>query len=111
MKADPKALKRYRSRAARVVHRAADAAHKTGVISKETMRSFDADCLTKASPITPQDIKKIREASNVSQRVFAAHLGVTPGLVSQWERGEKRPSPMARKVLAVVKRRGLSIMA
>ena len=46
-----------------------------------------------------------------SQAVFARHLNVPVSLVSQWERGEKRPSGSALKLLALVKKKGLAAIA
>ena len=42
-----------------------------------------------------------------SQSVFAAYLNVTPGLVSQWERGEKHPQGASLKLLSLVAKKGL----
>ncbi len=47
----------------------------------------------------------------MSQAVFAEHIGVTTGLVSKWECGDKKPSRMALKVLALIKAKGLSVIA
>ena len=46
-----------------------------------------------------------------SQSVFAAYLNVTPGLVSQWERGEKHPQGASLKLLSLVAKKGLEIVA
>lgn len=43
--------------------------------------------------------------------MFANYLNVTPSLVSKWERGEKRPSGPALKLLSLVEKRGLSAVA
>jgi putative transcriptional regulator len=47
----------------------------------------------------------------VSQAVFARYLNVTTGLISQWERGEKRPAGASLKLLNLVDRRGLAAIA
>lgn len=47
----------------------------------------------------------------MSQAVFARHLNVTVGLVSQWERGEKRPRGASLKLLSLVQRKGLDAIA
>ena len=39
-------------------------------------------------PLSPADIKALRTRELASQTVFARVLNATPGLVSQWERGE-----------------------
>jgi putative transcriptional regulator len=53
----------------------------------------------------------VRVANNVSQQVFASYLNVTPTLVSQLERGEKKPSGPSLKLLSIVKKKGLDAIA
>ena len=55
------------------------------------MREFDELCLTRVRPLKPTEIRALRLREHASQAVFARYLNVTTGLVSQWERGEKRP--------------------
>jgi putative transcriptional regulator len=85
--------------------------HEVGVVDKKTMRELDSMCLTKIEMLTPQEIKGIRDNAGVSQAVFAEHLGVTTGLVSKWECGDKRPSRMALKLLSLVRTKGLALIA
>jgi putative transcriptional regulator len=75
------------------------------------MRCFDQACLTTVRPLTPKQIKALRERERVSQMVFANYLNVTTSLVSKWERGEKRPSGPALKLLSLVEKRGLRAVA
>jgi putative transcriptional regulator len=75
------------------------------------MREFDRMCLTKTETLTAAEIRAIREKAGVSQAVFAEHIGVTTGLVSKWECGDKRPSRMALKMLSLVKVKGLDAIA
>jgi putative transcriptional regulator len=103
--------KRYKSDIHRSVHRMMEGMASVGAIDKTTMREFDEKCLTKSPALSPREIKQIRVTSGVSQAVFAAHLGVTTGLISKWETGDKKPSRMALKLLAVVKKRGLEAVA
>ena len=103
--------KRYRNDIMRSVHRAMAAIEAAGGIDKTTMREFDGMCLTKIEALSPKEIKAIRSAAGVSQAVFAAHLGITTGLVSKWECGHKLPSRMALKLLALVKTKGLEAVA
>ena len=98
---------KYRSDAMTVAHRTAAGLHRIGVIDKATMREFDASCLTPVEPLTPSEIQAIREKEGVSQAVLASYLNVRPKLVSEWERGEKRPSGPSLKLLSIVKARGL----
>ena len=57
------------------------------------------------------DIQAIREKAGVSQAVFASYLNVRPKLVSEWERGEKRPSGPSLKLLSLVKARGIAAIS
>ena len=81
-------------------------AYAAGTVNKTTMREFDQLCLTEVRLLSPADIKALRTRELASQAVFACVLNVTPGLVSQWERGEKRPSGAALKLLTLVEKRG-----
>jgi transcriptional regulator with XRE-family HTH domain len=65
-------------------------------------------CLTRAAKLSAREIRAGRENAGVSQAVFAEHIGVTTGLVSKWERGQKQPRRIAHKMLAIVKTRGLA---
>lgn len=103
--------RKFRSSIARSVHTAARDAHAAGVMDKTTMRKFDTLCLAPVDPLSPEEIQALREREKVSQAVLARHLNVTTGLISQWERGERRPSGPALTLLALIKRRGLEILA
>jgi putative transcriptional regulator len=98
---------RYRSEALKVAHEAARDLFETGVIDKITMRQFDTGCLTPVTDMKPQTIKRLRRAAEMSQAVFASALNVPVSLVSQWERGEKRPSGPSLKLLALIKGKGI----
>jgi putative transcriptional regulator len=102
---------KYKSDAMRSVHHTMSDLYEIGLVDKTTMREIDQLCLAKVDTLAPAEIRAIREQAGVSQAVFAAHLGVTTGLVSKWECGEKRPSRMALKMLAVVKKKGLAVIA
>ena len=104
-------IKQYKSAALGAVHEMIADAHDAGTVAKTTMREFDRLCLTVIEPMTPSDIRNLREREHASQSVFARVLNVTPGLVSQWERGEKRPGGAALKLLALVEQRGLMAVA
>jgi putative transcriptional regulator len=103
--------KKYRSDIAKTVHKTISLMHSNGTVSSKTMREIDHSCLTKAPDLTPREIRAIRKQAGVSQSIFAEHIGVTVGLVSKWECGDKHPSRMALKLLAVVKAKGLDVIA
>jgi putative transcriptional regulator len=99
--------RKYRSDALEVAHKTAVGLARTGVVDKATMREFDAACLTLVEPLSPKEIVAIREKEGVSQAVLASYLNVRTKLVSEWERGEKRPSGPSLKLLTLVKVKGL----
>ncbi len=103
--------KKYRSDAMASVHETMEALHKVGAIDKQTMRRFDDACLTQVQALSPKQIKALREREHVSQTVFANYLNVTPNLVSKWERGEKKPSGPALKLLSLVEKHGITAVA
>ena len=103
--------KKYRSEAMAAVHETMEALHKVDAVDKQTMRRFDDACLTPVQPLSAKQIKALRVREHVSQTVFANYLNVTPNLVSKWERGEKRPSGPALKLLALVEKHGIAAVA
>ena len=103
--------KRYRSRVMAAIHETAEDLHAAGVMDKQTMRKFDDACLTPVRPLSPEEIRALREREGASQAVFARYLNVTTGLVSQWERGEKRPQGASLKLLSLVEKNGLRAVA
>ena len=103
--------KRYKSEALAAAHETALGLTEAGVMSKRTMRAFDEMCLTPVEEMTPEDIRELRLREHASQAVFARYLNVTTGLVSQWERGEKRPRGASLKLLTLIAKNGLSAVA
>jgi putative transcriptional regulator len=103
--------KQYNSGIAASIHETAQGLHEIGLMDKRTMKEFDELCLTPISPLTPDEIRSIREHENVSQVVFSNYLNVTKGIISQWERGEKKPSGSSLKLLFLVKKKGLDAIA
>ena len=101
----------YRNSRLGVLHKTAAALHGVGVLDKATMRDLDAFCLTKVEDISGEDIHALRLRERVSQAVLARHLNVGAKLVSDWERGVKRPSGPSLKLLALVQSKGLDAIA
>ena len=111
MRKNGTAKRKYRSDALRAVHVTVKDLHDIGVVDKATMRRFDVSCLTTIEHLDPEDIAAIREQAGVSQSIFACYLNVPAALVSQWERGDRRPTGTAVKLLSLVKRKGLEAIA
>lgn len=103
--------RKFKSDAFEAIHTSAEALLMVGAIDKATMRQFDQSCLAAPPDIAPQQIKRIREQARVSQPVFARYLNTSESTVQKWEAGTKRPSGMALKLLAIVEKHGLKVLA
>lgn len=102
---------KYKSDAFEAIHSSASALLKIGAIDKSTMRDFDESCLLDIPDMNPSQIKKIRVNNHVSQPVFARYLNTSESTIQKWESGAKHPSGMALKLLAIVQKYGLQILA
>jgi putative transcriptional regulator len=89
------------------VHRIASRLFQSGAFDKATMRQFDELCLTPIKQMGAGDIRELREVTGVSQAVLARILNVTASTVGQWERGEKRPTGSALKLLSLMQSKGV----
>jgi putative transcriptional regulator len=103
--------RKYRSDPMAAIHETAADLRRVYGIDQKTMHKFDALCLTPIEEMTPARIRSIRTKERASQTVFAAYLNVTPSLVSKWERGEKHPQGASLKLLSLVARKGLEVVA
>jgi len=88
-------------------HEMAQDLHDVGAMDLITMREFDAMCLSKIHEFSPTKIKLIRKKSKLSQAVFARIINVSLAAIRQWERGERKPSGAALKLLNLVKDKGV----
>jgi putative transcriptional regulator len=102
---------KFKSNAFEAIHNTAQGLYRAGAIDKTTMREFDESCLLVPAEIEPRQIKLIRENNHVSQPIFARYLNTSESTIQKWETGAKRPSGMALKLLAVVQKHGLKILA
>ena len=103
--------KMYKSELRAALHETVEGLHRIGLVDKKTMRHFDERCLTKVEKLSGRDIVSLRTREGVSQKVFARYLNVPVTLISQWERGERKPSGAAVKLLSIVKHKGLDAIA
>ncbi len=90
----------------------ADGMHSVGIMNdadynKITMRHLGKEPVAAVRPLTPDDIRSLRSGARMSQAVFARHLNVTTGYVSQLERGAKHPTGAALVLLNVIRRKGI----
>ena len=89
--------------------------HRLGLVSDDemqqvTLRMLGRDALPKVPPMSAAEIVKVRERAGVSQAVFGGFLNVETQTVSMWERGARRPTGTALKLLHVVKAKGLEAL-
>ena len=103
--------KRYRSDALAALHESLEALHDIGAIDKRTLREFDEACLSPVLPMAPEDIRALREREQLSQPVFARYLNVSRNLISDWERGVKKPGEPALRLLTIVQKNGIQAIA
>jgi putative transcriptional regulator len=103
--------KQYRSDALASIHETMEALHEVGAIGNQTMRDFDDSCLTPVELLSPAAIRALREREHLSQPVFARYLNVSKNLVSDWERGVKRPGGPALRLLTVIEKKGIQAIA
>jgi len=101
----------YKSEAMAAIHQMMEGFHQSGAIDKQTMREFDDACLTPIRPLAPEEIRAIREREHISQPVFARYLNVSKNMVSDWERGVKKPGGPALRLLTLVQKKGLEAIA
>jgi putative transcriptional regulator len=97
----------YRSDAFAAIHEAAEALYHVRAINKVTMREFDRACLETVDEIKPSQIRALRERERVSQPVFAHYLNVSKNLVSDWERGKRKPGGPALRLLSIIQKHGI----
>jgi putative transcriptional regulator len=103
--------KKYRSDALAAIHETMEALYEVGAVDRQTMREFDETCLTPIEVMLPEQIKALRIREHISQPVFARYLNVSKNLVSDWERGVKKPGGPALRLLTVIQHKGLMSIA
>ena len=99
--------KKYKSDLMAAIHEDAEAMYRAGAITKQTMRKFDEKCVISTKTFTPEEIRALREREKVSQPIFAYYLNVSKTAVSEWERGTKKPSGPALRLLSIIEKNGI----
>lgn len=110
-KARKEHVRRARKGAYEAIHSAAAALHRAGGIGKATMREYDALCIEPVKEISANEVVRIRTKINVSQNLFARYLNTSESTVQKWETGAKKPSAIATKLLRVIEKHGLRVLA
>lgn len=99
--------RRYRSEAMESAHETMQAMFKHGFVPENTMRHFDAACLVPTEKMDGEEIRRLRERESISQNLLACYMNVSKNLVSEWERGTKKPTGSALRLLSLIKNKGL----
>lgn len=68
-------------------------------------------CLVPVQPMTAEEIRTLREREGLSQPVLAWYLNVSKNLISDWERGVRKPGGAALKLLNLVKTKGVQAIS
>jgi len=76
-----------------------------------TLREFDSVWLPTVEPLQPFEIRGIREKMRVSQAVFARLMNTSLSTIQKWEIGQKKPTGSALKLLRLVQKFGLAVVA
>lgn len=79
--------------------------------ARRVMRVSAATGLPPVEPLQPEQIKRIRETTRVSQAVFGRLLNSSLSTVQKWEIGQKWPTGTALKLLHLVQQRGIDVVA
>jgi putative transcriptional regulator len=69
------------------------------------MRILGDKARPKPTPLSPDEIRALREGARMSQAVFASVLNITTGYLSQLERGAQQPTGAALAMLHVIRRK------
>lgn len=93
------------------VHEGAKDLRKAGLLDEMTMREFDALCLPPVKVYSAAQIRRIRLQNKASQAVFAAYLNTSTSTVQKWERGAKKPNGPSLKLLNLVAKKGIEVLA
>lgn len=85
--------------------------YELGAIGGKTMREFESLRVEAPKVYSAYEIKRLRLKEKASQAVFAAYLNTSVSTVQKWEIGDKIPSGPALKLLDLVERKGLRVLA
>jgi putative transcriptional regulator len=73
-----------------------------------TVRTVD---IPEPGKYSPAAVKKLRARLGMSQAVFAELLGVSRIWLQGWERGVRRPTPLARRLMDTIQANPVSWLA
>ena len=65
----------------------------------------------KPKPLSPGQIRAIRQSFNVSQAAFARIINVSPNTVESWEQGVRHPRQASLKLLTIAHKHPEALLA
>ena len=80
------------------------AAHVRGT-RKLTLRTTQVSLPSPIKPLGPEEITALRQKLNVSQAVFAGLLNVPKVTAISWEKGRRRPTGAALRLLDLIRKK------
>ncbi len=80
------------------------AAHLRGH-QKLTLRTTHLSMPAPMKPMAPKEIRALRQKLNVSQAVFAGLLNVPKVTAISWEKGRRRPTGAALRLLDLIRKK------
>lgn len=104
-------IKKQSSLSVAILEMAADQ-HRIGLMDdaaydKITVRHLGKQADRLSKPISPRQIRALRERANLSQAALARLMNLTVGYVSQMERGVKEPKGPSLALLNVIRHKGI----
>jgi putative transcriptional regulator len=78
--------------------------------SKITVRHLGEKANAMSAPVSPREIREMRERANLSQAALASMLNLTVGYLSQLERGIKQPKGPSLALLNIIRRKGIEAL-
>ena len=81
--------------------------YSVGAINEAVLMRFNQDL----HGFSPTQIISLREKLGLNQALFATYLNVSDKVVKRWEQGKAKPTGATLKLLAIVERKGLDILA
>jgi putative transcriptional regulator len=100
------------SRLAQALLETADGMQSIGVMESSahrriTVRHLGDRATRLSAPISPEQIRALRERANLSQAALASVLNLTVGYLSQLERGVKQPKGPSLALLNLIRHKGI----
>lgn len=101
-----------RNRLTEALLETADGLHRIGLMpdgeyEQITVRHLGKNAHAMATPISPREIRELRERANLSQAALASMMNLTVGYISQLERGVKQPKGPSLAIFNILRRKGV----